>query len=123
MTRPSSPRDGELVRLFGLWTGEPLSSRHWWSHDIAKKRAGGLQQADTIIIPGWRNPDEVPPQRLIRALLKAHKRGASLVSICSGVFVLGATGLMSGRRATTHWRYIDKLAHAFPLIKLQADVL
>jgi AraC family transcriptional activator FtrA len=87
------------------------------------KGLSGLQQADTIIIPGWRNPDEIPPQSLIRALLKAHDRGARLVSICSGVFVLGATGLMNGRRATTHWRYIDKLAHAFPLIRLQPDVL
>ena len=87
------------------------------------KGLSGLQQADTIIIPGWRNPDEAPPRNLIRALIKAHARGARLVSICSGVFVLGATGLLNGRRATTHWRYIDKLTHAFPLIQLQPDVL
>lgn len=82
-----------------------------------------LRRADTIIIPGWRNPDEVPPQRLIRALLKAHQRGARLVSVCSGIFVIAATGLLNGRHATTHWRYLDKLARAYPLIRLEPDVL
>jgi len=88
-----------------------------------KKGLTGLQQADTIIIPGWRDPDELPPQTLIRALIKAHERGARLVSVCSGVFVLGATGLLNGRHATTHWRYIEKLTRKFPLIQLQPDVL
>jgi AraC family transcriptional activator FtrA len=83
----------------------------------------GLQWADTIIIPGWRDPDELPPQTLIRALINAHDRGARLVSICYGVFVLGARGLLNGRRATTHWRRIDKLNRVFPLIQLQPDVL
>jgi AraC family transcriptional activator FtrA len=87
------------------------------------KGLSGLQQADTIIIPGWRNPDESPPEELIRALIKAHHHGARLVSICSGVFVLAATGLLNGRQATTHWRYVDKLTRAFPLIQIQPDVL
>jgi len=83
----------------------------------------GLKQADTIIIPGWRDPDESPPSRLIKGLLEAHNRGARLVSICPGIFVLGATGLLNGKGATTHWRYIEKLTRAFPCIKLQPDVL
>jgi AraC family transcriptional regulator, transcriptional activator FtrA len=128
---------GIVVEMFGLPRPELES---WYSFSVCglenrplratggftvtpQRGLIGLRQADTIIIPGWRNPDEAPPQRLIRALLKAHERGARLVSICSGVFVLGATGLMNGRRATTHWRYIDKLTHAFPLIRLQPDVL
>jgi AraC family transcriptional regulator, transcriptional activator FtrA len=83
----------------------------------------GLRHADTIIIPGWNNPAVKPPEQLIRALRKAHERGVRLVSICSGIFVLAATGLVNGRRATTHWRYIDTLTRAFPLIQLQPDVL
>jgi len=90
---------------------------------LPRQRLSGLSQADTIVIPGWRNADELPPRRLLRILLTAHQRGARLVSICSGVFVLAATGLLDGRRATTHWRYIDKLARAFPAIKLEPDVL
>jgi len=90
---------------------------------LPRRGLSGLLYADTIIIPGWRNPDEPPPQRLIRMLIAAHQRGARLVSICSGSFVLAATGLLNGRRATTHWRYVEKFRAAFPLIHLQPDVL
>src|SRR5437879_8905573 len=49
-----------------------------------------IQSADTIIVPGWRDPAEAPPARLLDALRRAHGRGARVVSICSGVFVLAA---------------------------------
>jgi AraC family transcriptional regulator, transcriptional activator FtrA len=128
---------GIVVEMFGLPRPE---LERWYSFTVCglenrplratggitvtpQKELSGLRQADTIIIPGWRNPDEPPPQQLIRSLLRAHERGVRLVSLCSGVFVLAATGLMNGRCATTHWRYIDKLTQAFPLIRLQPDVL
>jgi AraC family transcriptional activator FtrA len=128
---------GIVVEMFGLPRPE-LDS--WYSFSVCglenrplhatggitvtpQKGLSGLRQANTIIIPGWRNPDEPPPQKLTRALLNAHQRGVRLVSICSGIFVLAATGLLNGRRATTHWRYLDKLTRAFPLIQLQPDVL
>ena len=57
------------------------------------------------------------------ALRRAHKRGARLVSFCSGVFVLAATGLLDGKRATTHWRYAERLARAYPRISVVPDVL
>jgi len=56
-------------------------------------------------------------------LIAAHAHGTRLVSICSGIFVLAATGLLNDKRATTHWRYIDKVSRAFPAIQLQPDVL
>ena len=62
-------------------------------------------------------------QRLLAALRRAHKRGARLVSFCSGVFVLAATGLLDGKRATTHWRYAERLARAYPQISVVPDVL
>ncbi|WP_201830432.1 transcriptional regulator FtrA [Microvirga zambiensis] len=83
-----------------------------------------LEQADTIVIPGWRGAGSEPvPAALIEALRKAHARGARLMSICSGVFALAATGLLSGRRATTHWHYVDRLAGAYPDIRVEPDVL
>jgi AraC family transcriptional activator FtrA len=78
--------------------------------------------AGTIVIPGWR-VDEAPPEALLRALRKAHAEGARLVSICSGVFVLAATGLLDGRRATTHWKYAEQLAARFPRIRVEPDRL
>ena len=87
---------------------------------------GGLslvENAGTIIVPGWRGADSPVPQRLLKALRRAHKRGARLLSFCSGVFVLAATGLLDGRRATTHWRYSDTLASAYPEVTVVPDVL
>jgi AraC family transcriptional activator FtrA len=82
-----------------------------------------LERAGTIVIPGWRDPGETPPTRLLDALRRAHKRDARLVSICSGVFVIAATGLLNGKRATTHWRYTEELARRYPEIQIQPDVL
>jgi AraC family transcriptional activator FtrA len=89
----------------------------------ARRGLRSLQRAGTIVIPGWRNADEPPPPSLLGALRKAHAEGARLVSICSGVFVLAATGLLDGKRATTHWRYVDRLRSRFPRIRVEQDVL
>jgi AraC family transcriptional regulator, transcriptional activator FtrA len=82
-----------------------------------------LRHAGTIVIPGWRDTDEPPPESLTRELRLAHVRGARLVSICSGVFVLAAAGLLEGKRVTTHWRYADRLISRFPNVQVQPDVL
>src|SRR5262245_41546079 len=71
-------------------------------HDLAR-----IAAADTVIVPGWRDPAELPPRRLVQAIRRVHARGGRVVSICSGVFVLAAAGLLDGRRATTHWRYTE----------------
>jgi AraC family transcriptional activator FtrA len=88
-------------------------------------RAGlrALADAGTIVIPGWRDPDERPPERLLQALRLSHARGARLVTICSGVFVLAAAGLLDGRRATTHWRYAERLQSRYPAVRVEPDVL
>lgn len=82
-----------------------------------------LGWADTILIPGWRDPDQPVPDAITTALSKAHARGARLVSICSGVFVLAATGLLNGISAATHWRYADRLRDAYPRIQVEPDML
>ncbi len=82
-----------------------------------------LAQADTIVIPGWRDADEAPPAAILDQLRAAHARGARLCSICSGVFLLAAAGLLDGKRATTHWRYTERLARRYPGIDVQPDHL
>ena len=82
-----------------------------------------LAQADTIVIPGWRGVDAPVPEALCAALASAHARGCRIISICSGVFVLAAAGLLNGRQATTHWRYTAALQSRFPQIQVVEDVL
>ncbi|MWK57012.1 transcriptional regulator FtrA [Pseudomonas otitidis] len=129
---------GIAVEIFGL--PRPEFDFPWYRHCIVglddgpMRAMGGIQvladaglerlaEARTIVIPGWRDRTEVPPERLLAALRGAHARGARLVSICSGVFVLAASGLLDGQRATTHWRYTDELAQRFPAIEVDPDVL
>jgi AraC family transcriptional regulator, transcriptional activator FtrA len=82
-----------------------------------------LERADTIVVPGWRDADEAPPPDLLRKLRQAYDRGARLCSICSGVFVLAAAGVLTGKRATTHWKYVDRLAARYPDIIVAANAL
>ncbi len=82
-----------------------------------------LVEAGTVIIPGWKDIDAAVPVRVLEALRAAHARGARLLSICSGSFVLAATGLLDGRRATTHWRYAEALQRRYPRIAVDPAVL
>lgn len=129
---------GVAVEIFGL--PRPEMGASWYQFAVAaaepgKLRAMGgirlevdggmelLQGAGTIIVPGWRDAAEPPPPAMLTALRSAHARGARLMSICAGVFVIAATGLLAGRRATTHWRDAEQLARAFPDIEVDPDVL
>jgi transcriptional regulator GlxA family with amidase domain len=82
-----------------------------------------LEQADTIVVPGWSDPDDEPSAALKDALVAAHDRGARLVSLCTGAFVLAAAGLLHDRRATTHWMYAERLQRRYPRIRLDPNVL
>jgi AraC family transcriptional activator FtrA len=82
-----------------------------------------LDTADLIVVPGWSGPEVPVPPALTARLIAAHARGARLASICSGAFVLAATGLLDGRRAATHWRYSDILQRAYPRVAVDAGVL
>lgn len=82
-----------------------------------------LDAADTIVIPGWRDADELPPAALLDKIRAAWLRGARLCSICSGVFVLAAAGVLDGKRVTTHWRYAERLARRYPAVEVAADCL
>lgn len=128
---------GIAVEMFGLARPELASGYRFRACAVdtgPMYAAGGMRiqaeagleavaDAGTVIVPGWRGVDAPPPPALLDALRTAHARGARLLSYCSGVFVLAATGLLDGRRATTHWRYVDALAARFPRIRVEPDVL
>lgn len=83
-----------------------------------------LEWADIVFVPGYRQPDrEEPPTAVVDALVAAHARGARLAAISTGAFALAATGLLDGKRATTHWHYTRALAEKYPAIRVDENVL
>ncbi|OJH37662.1 AraC family transcriptional regulator [Cystobacter ferrugineus] len=82
-----------------------------------------LARADTIILPGTSDVNAPVPEELLRAVRAAAASGTRVASICSGAFLLAATGLLDGRRATTHWLATDELARRHPEIHVDPDVL
>ncbi|MES0228840.1 transcriptional regulator FtrA [Citrobacter braakii] len=129
---------GVAVEVFGL--PRPELGEGWYRFAVASvdqgelRATGGvrivvdggyelLQEADTIVIPGWRDVNSPVPETLCDALREAHQRGCRVISICSGVFVLAAAGLLDDRKATTHWRYVSELQRRFPAINVVEDVL
>ncbi|WP_368543284.1 transcriptional regulator FtrA [Enterobacter soli] len=129
---------GVAVEIFGL--PRPEMGENWYRFAVASvdegelRATGGiriltdgdlslLERADLIVVPGWRGLDAPVPDALCEALRQANARGCRVLSICSGVFVLAAAGLLDGRRATTHWRYIDALKQRFAAVEVVEDVL
>lgn len=129
---------GVAVEIFGL--PRPEMGDGWYRFAVAAvdegemRALGGirlvtdgnlelLQDADMIVVPGWRGVEIPVPDALSDALRKAHGRGCRMISICSGVFVLAAAGLLDGKKATTHWRYTERLQQRYPAINVVEDVL
>ena len=129
---------GVATELFGL--DRPELDVAWYDFSVIAAEPGALRvtggmtmhapndlqavaAAGTIVLPGWRDIDEEPPAALLGALRQAHNNGARIMSICSGVFILAASGLLDGKAATTHWRYTDALRRRYPQIDVHPDVL
>lgn len=89
---------------------------------VTEHRLGFLDSADLIVIPALGLEYE-PTNELVEQLHAATERGALVMSLCSGAFVLARAGLLDGRRATTHWKYAERFAADFPAIQVVPDVL
>lgn len=100
----------------------PLTSGQGFRLDT-DHRLDRVASADLLCIPAWRSVEERPPEVLLEAVRAAVDRGARVLSVCSGAFVLAAAGVLDGRRATTHWRYAELLAEQYPRITVEPDVL
>lgn len=81
-----------------------------------------LARADLVAVPAFRIRDEYP-QAVLDAVRAASDRGAIVMSVCSGAYLLGAAGLLDGRPCTTHWNHAATFAARFPAAKLDPDVL
>ena len=82
-----------------------------------------LRRADTIVVPGIQPTDVPILEPVLAALRSADRRGARLISICTGAFVLAAAGVLAGRRVATHWRDAAALRARYPGLEVDADVL
>jgi transcriptional regulator GlxA family with amidase domain len=118
-TRPSMPYE---VRVCGSAPGL-VTGGDGLSYHVADG-LDALTWADIVFVPGYRRPDrEDPPGAVMAALIAAHARGARLAAISTGAFALAATGLLDGKRATTHWHYAKVFAAKYPLVRVDENVL
>ncbi|MEL7500377.1 MAG: helix-turn-helix domain-containing protein [Planctomycetota bacterium] len=125
---------GIAVEVFGL--PRPEFGNDWYRFEVCSAESqrvdatGGVQiqvdvgveaieKADVVIVPGWRNPHELPPVELVDAIVAAHERGARIAGICGGVFVLAATGLLANKSATTHWMFLDTFIDQHPDVRVE----
>jgi transcriptional regulator GlxA family with amidase domain len=82
-----------------------------------------LAGADTVLVPGLDRPERRRDPDALAAVAAAAARGARLVSLCTGAFVLGHAGVLAGRRVTTHWALADEFRRCFPDVELLDDEL
>jgi len=89
----------------------------------ARRGLRALRTADIVIVPSWREDAAPAPPVLLRELRLAHGRGALIVGLCLGAFVLAQAGLLDDRAATTHWHLAPRFRELFPTVQLQPEVL
>lgn len=119
----------DLFRIAGEWSGgRTIRVSHWeagagdvacvWdSHPDPAHRLSHAIAPPSLVMPERMAP--VP--RAAQWLRAQHSQGTVLGSVCAGAFILAETGLLNGRRATTHWAFAEQLARRFPDIRLAED--
>src|SRR4051794_7192189 len=101
--------------------GEPLQM----SNGVSMTTSHGLadaEEADLVVAPAY-DGDEPPSEEVLEVFRRAHARGAYVLSVCTGAFLLGAAGLLDGPSAPPHWRPPAALKRAFPAATVDPDVL
>jgi AraC family transcriptional activator FtrA len=82
-----------------------------------------IATADTVIVPGLDDPGRRRDEEALAQIAAAGERGTRLVGLCTGAFVLGHAGVLSGHRVTTHWAMADDFRELFPDVELLDDEL
>lgn len=104
------------------WAPGLLGTQAGFRIDV-QRGLDALADAGIVVVPSWHDDLRPAPPVLLQALRDAHARGAILVGLCLGAFVLAEAGLLDGRPATTHWHLAAQFAERYPQVRLDADVL
>jgi len=108
-------------RICGEHPGRPLRSTGF--HLVPSHGLEAAAEADLVAVPAVSgSPTEFPPA-VLQLLRDSLARGATLLSVCSGAFLLAEAGLLEGRRCTLHWRHAASFAQRYPTAKIDSDVL
>ncbi|WP_420895144.1 GlxA family transcriptional regulator [Streptomyces mobaraensis] len=121
--RRTAPEGWYDLRVCAIDTAEGDARARSWFRARTPYGADDLVTADTVLVPASADVYGDPPRELVDALREAHRRGARVVSLCSGAFTLAATGLLDGRTATTHWGYARLLGERYPAVRVDPSVL
>jgi transcriptional regulator GlxA family with amidase domain len=81
-----------------------------------------MRRADTVVLPSW-DIDREPSEELVKAVRAAHRRGARVVGLCLGAFVVAAADIADGRELATHWHAAKALRQRHPDTPVRDDVL
>ena len=109
-------------RICGIRPGEPLTSVTPGLTLSAGYGLDALRDAYLVVVPPPGAQSGFPEEAL-DAVRAAAEAGATVLSLCSGAFLLGEAGLLDGRKCTTHWGYVQELADRFPTAVVDPDVL
>ncbi|MEU7632651.1 helix-turn-helix domain-containing protein [Nocardia sp. NPDC049220] len=124
LDRTADGLPGFDFRVCGAEPGIPLRSTSPGITVTPEYGLAGLAGADLVAIPAAATTTGAAlDPRIVEAVRDAAAAGATVLTVCSGAFLAGAAGLLDGRKCTTHWRYVDKLAADYPEATVDPDVL
>ena len=112
-------------RVCSATPGRPLLTKNTGAFGITAPYGLDAVAGSDLVVVGATPPRPVAdyPAEVLTVLREAHRSGATLLSLCSGAFLLGAAGLLDERRCTTHWKYADELCASFPRAQVDRSVL
>jgi AraC family transcriptional regulator, transcriptional activator FtrA len=112
-------------RVCAVEPGRPLATKNADPFTITPQLGlDSVLGTDLVIVaPTVPKADEDYPPEVLDVLRRAYAEGATILSLCSGSFILGAAGLLDGRRCTTHWMYADEMQRRFPTTQVDPRVL